>query len=473
MTVERILFAVLLGLILIGPLPWGAAPEHFAAAMAGLVLLLGASTAAAAAFGGISIPASLYKSWPVLALLAFAVGWTGVQATALPVQWVDTLSPKASAIWSALHQIQPNTSAHISVEPDRTLLRTLQGLSLVTLFALLLALANTHRRIRLLTYAIVVSGVLQALYGSVMTLTGLEWGFFAKKLSNVGVATGTFVNRNHLAGYLEMALAVGIGVLLGNRFSAPGKNWRILAVQTAALLLSAKVPLRIGLVIMAIGLVLTRSRMGNMGFASSLGIAGLVYLLLVRQSSRGVAVALWVSLVLVDMLFIGAHFGIEKVAERLQGTTATEVVNRVDLYDYLQPWIRDFRVAGSGAGTFYTAFPPYSGPEIKGVTYDYAHNDYFQFLGEFGLIGAAPLGLAAFLSMAAACRALHARHDELLRGLAFGALMGMTAIAIHSSVDFNLQIPANAQMFVSLMALAWLSLHGPSGAAHRRRQPAT
>lgn len=469
MTLDRVLFVALVGLILAGPLPWGAAPEFSAAAMTGFLLAIAAVFSTGAAFGSIQLPAGLGRSWPVVAVLIWTAGWTAFQSLALPASWVATLAPKSWAIWSALTKIQPDALPHISVEPHRTSLRALEGLSLAALFVLVISLANTHRRIRWLAYSIVISGVFQAFYGSAMTLSGIEWGFFAKKATNVGVATGTFVNRNHLAGHLEMALAVGIGVLLGNRFSAPGRNWRDLARQAAGLLLSAKAPLRIGLVIMAIGLVLTRSRMGNMGFASSLAIAGLLYLLLVRHSSRGVALTLWLSLILVDMLFIGAHFGIEKVAARLQNTSTTEVANRVDLYDHIQPWAHDHLISGSGGGTFYTSFPPYSGPETGTAFFDYAHNDYFQFLGEFGLVGAVPLGLAVIFSMITACRAMYVRHDDLLRGLGFGALMGMTAIAIHSAVDFNLQIPANAMLFVVLMALAWISAHGPHGIPRHRK----
>ncbi len=46
-----------------------------------------------------------------------------------------------------------------------------------------------------------------------------------------------------------------------------------------------------------------------------------------------------------------------------------------------------------------------------------------------------------------------------MRGISFAAIMGITAILIHSTVDFNLQIPANALTFMLLLAMAWLSLH--------------
>ena len=83
------------------------------------------------------------------------------------------------------------------------------------------------------------------------------------------------------------------------------------------------------------------------------------------------------------------------------------------------------------------------------------------------------LGGAVLLSLGVALRAQRQRHDRLMKGVALGAGMGMLALLIHSAVDFNLQIPANAALFVVLMALAWVSLyleHEP--AAHPAAAPA-
>jgi len=56
----------------------------------------------------------------------------------------------------------------------------------------------------------------------------------------------------------------------------------------------------------------------------------------------------------------------------------------------------------------------------------------------------------------------------LMRGIAFAAIMGIIAILIHSTVDFNLQIPSNAMMFMILLAMAWLALMLERRDQHRR-----
>ena len=56
----------------------------------------------------------------------------------------------------------------------------------------------------------------------------------------------------------------------------------------------------------------------------------------------------------------------------------------------------------------------------------------------------------------AALRAQFVRHNPLMRGFSFGAMMGIMSLMIHSTVDFNLQIPANALTFMLLLAFAWV-----------------
>lgn len=62
------------------------------------------------------------------------------------------------------------------------------------------------------------------------------------------------------------------------------------------------------------------------------------------------------------------------------------------------------------------------------------------------------------MSLAVALRAPWIRCDPLTRGISFACVMGVTSLLIHSRVDFNLQIPANASYFIVLLAFGWISL---------------
>ena len=85
------------------------------------------------------------------------------------------------------------------------------------------------------------------------------------------------------------------------------------------------------------------------------------------------------------------------------------------------------------------------------------HLSIDQIGAEVGLVGLSLLGLMVAMSFAVALRAQYLRRDPLMRGLSFAAIMGILTLMIHSSADFNLQIPANALTFMVVLAFAWIS----------------
>jgi hypothetical protein len=155
---------------------------------------------------------------------------------------------------------------------------------------LTLVLVRSKRRGLMVLHTLVLAGLLQAIYGSLMMLSGTEWGFFAPKEFGRGLATGTFVNRNHYANLLVMSLAAGFGLLLAqmNLRGASNMRQRLRSFLQAAL--GPKARLRIFMVITVIALVLTRSRMGNASFFAALTFVGLFALWRLREPSRPLVV---------------------------------------------------------------------------------------------------------------------------------------------------------------------------------------
>jgi O-antigen ligase len=332
----------------------------------------------------------------------------------------------------------------------------LLGASYTAGFFLTLVLVNSRGRLTQLLWLLVLSGSFQAVYGTLMVLSGLEWGFFVEKYVGRGVTTGTFVNRNHLAGYLVMCLAAGTGLLYAQISSAPGASARVRERlrRWLRLLLSSRLRLRVLLALMVIALVLTRSRMGNAAFFISLLFAGAMVQYAGQYFSRRLALLL-LSLVIVDMVILSRWFGFDRLLDRL-GSTEVQTEARTANLPQLLEYARDFWFTGSGGGSFYGVFPRYQEAATE-VVYLHAHNDYLQFLGELGLPGV--LLLAAFVALAlrSALTILRSRQSRLFHGVAFAVLMTIVWALLHASVDFNLQIPANAFTFVVLLALAWVA----------------
>jgi len=405
--------------------------------------------------GDVVPPFSLEAVANARVVMVLWLSWLAVVSLYLftwPVGIVEQISPETHRTWMLASGPQSGvTRLHLSLSPYDSAVFWYKSVAWVLLFALTLVLVRSRRRIRWLAVTIVAAGLVQAVWGGMEALT-----------TRSGIATGGYVNRNHLAGFLEMSLAVGIGLLIAQLGGTSVKGWRNRLGALFDLLLSPKAILRLSLVIMVIALVLTRSRMGNIAFFSSLLVAGSIALVLSRHATRS-TVILIASLLVVDVFLVGAWFGVDRVVERIEQTVEKADIASGDIgddrqlaYAHATTLVADYPALGAGPGSFHAVFPRYSGADVGGF-YDHAHNDYLQFAAETGWIGLGLLGLIVVLSLAEALRAQYRRHDPLMRGMAFAAVMGIVALLIHSWVDFNLQIPANSALFTVLLALAWIS----------------
>jgi O-antigen ligase len=401
--------------------------------------------------------AALRAAWPALALLVLWLGYLCLHWLPMPAAWVRVLSPQAAMVHAGADYLSPGRLITLSLDPHASFVFWLKSCAYAAAFALTLLLVHGRRRLAWLCGAIVASGLIQAFYGSLMHLAKVDMDILGMPIQHAAQASGGYVNRNHLAGLLEMSLAVGIGMMIAQLEDRPRRSWRDFLHDTATLLLSGKAMLRLVLVIMVVALVMTRSRMGNTAFFASLLVAGALGLVLSRHAPRG-TVLLIASLVAIDIAIIGTWFGVEQTMQRIAETTVQNVEERVDPAVYAVKIFEDYPPVGTGAGTFYTAYTRYRGHDIDAF-YDHVHNDYVQFLTETGAIGIGLMGLFVLAALACAVLAQVRRRDPLARGVAFGVVMGVAAIGIHSTVDFNLQIPANAFVFMILLALGWVALY--------------
>lgn len=456
---EKALYWALLALIVWLPVPLGsnrawawALMEVAAFTMLGLWLVLWARNR-------VVVEVPLRKSWPVFALLGAWVLLLILQIIPMPVSMVRALSPESARIHGLTSVLGVTKDwITISIEPHATQIALLKTLAYIAIFYLFLALVNNRERVQNAARVLVFAAVLHAIFGVLMHLLGTKQVVFGEELfAHDGSASGFYPNRNHFAGMLYMMLAIGIGLLIAGLADRKASSWKKVAANLIEWILSPKMLLRLSLCILVIALTTTHSRMGNTAFFASLLIAGAIGIALSKHATRNVVVLL-VSLVVLDLAIVGSWFGVEKLVKRLEETTVQNVQEREEPAAYAVGIIEDYPVFGSGAGSFYVTFPKYR-PETIPLFYDYAHNDYAQIASETGVVGFGLLGLVVAITLGVALRAQAVRRDPLMRGMSFAAIMGITAILIHSWVDFNLHIPANAVFFMVLLALGWISLY--------------
>lgn len=463
---DLILFISLLIVFFCAPLPLGSDRGWAYLALTGLCLILLASYLTIHfikdCFNSAVYPS--LKTDPAIYLILGLGIWFFIQASLpIPLSLLATIAPVTHDIYATayngLNIADLKSTAVISLDKGQTYNKALLTLACFSVVYLMGKLINTPQRLKMFCYVIVYSGVFQAVFGVLMTLTGKEYLFFTPKTSYIGHATGTFVNRNSLAGYIEMTLSVGVGALLAIR-KASVKNayhWRGILQLVIETLLSQVALLRGLLIAMVIGLLMTHSRMGNAAFFNALLLTGTIAALSSTHFRKKGFYLLLISIVLVDIFLIGTLFDLDVVINRIENTVASKE-DRDEVVRSAMHMIPDFWLTGSGAGTFAYIFPFYKQQFIPGL-YDLAHNDYLQIFLEAGILGTSLLLIYLLFAIIRSLKLLRNGENRLSRSIGFAVLMAVLSLLIHSAVDFNLQIPANILLFVAVLTLPWVALN--------------
>ncbi len=153
-----------------------------------------------------------------------------------------------------------------------------------------------------------------------------------------------------------------------------------------------------------------------------------------------------------DIIAIGSLFGIDKLQQRYAETSFAAETRDEVISDSL-PAVADAPWFGHGGGCFYTVFPSYQPGYYHGF-YDHAHNEYLQFAIELGLPLTLLLGVWLLWLLWLNLRTMRSKQNKLSRGIAFGCSVAIVHMLIHNLVDFNLQAPANALLFITVLCLS-------------------
>lgn len=311
-------------------------------------------------------------------------------------------------------------------------------------FLFLAVVNNLHRQehVQIIALTLIFLAMAIAFYALYQYFTGTNrvWGFVSPYKNR---ASGTYISPNHLAGFLEMILPLGLAFTLTSRLKAP---MRILAGYASLVILA--------------GIAVTVSR--GAWISTTLTIIVFFLVLLFHKKHRLPAI------IVLSVLAVGAILIIPKAMTlrlRFDRMLASHELNQNLRYSLWEPawqmW-RENPVWGVGPGHFDSLFRAYR-PEDVQLQPDWVHNDYLNTLTDWGVTGTL-IVLAAWVLLAiGAAQTFHAvrpqSSDLSLAGgsnkfaFTLGAALGLLAILFHSFVDFNMHIPANAILCVSLMAL--------------------
>ena len=354
-------------------------------------------------------------------------------------------------------------SRSLSLDPYATRLVLVQVTSLLIYFAATLIFIDTPRRLRTLTRTIIIFGFLLAMFGLTQSFTSDGTKVYWFRQLTQSTAFGPFINRHHFAGYMELTLALPLGLLFSGSIEAHKRPLYAFAAM-----------------LMGVALIMTNSRGGIISLAAEILFLVVIAGFGLRREHQErakrikaiiIRTALAVGMVIV--LIVGAvAFGGADVFNRLLGTTnaADPTTGRSHYWSVTLDVIKTNPILGSGLGSLgviYTRFDTRNGM----YRLEQAHNDYLQTLSDGGIVGAI-LGLTFLILLFRKAFIRRNTDDKFRRGVATGALAGCFAVLVHSAFDFTLHTTSNALLFLILAAMATLDhrVDESSGGRRRRRK---
>lgn len=372
------------------------------------------------------------------------------------------LVPLPRALWTALpgHVIyqqlmqDAGIAVHdwlpVSVVPDASRASLLAGLPLVAAF-MAGYLSRLHQLRHLLAFIVLIA-FSQVLLG-LMQIAGGEGSTLYFEANVFGRPVGTFANPNHLANFLAMALSAYICLARHNilnpeaQSGAPGAHFT--TRHRVALWVT-------GATVLVIGILMTRSRgAATTGLPAGFLAAGLALLASRHRPGWRATLLLGVAIVAVAIALIGCNSLLSRVSS---GDLASSVSFRSLLTTSTLAGAREFWPLGAGWGSYGAVYPRFQPVQIAGFA-DYAHNDYAQMLFEGGifslLLGTCFLWPAGSRALELSLVAIRARSLNPEQTTAALCGLGLLGFLVHSLIEFNMHIPANA-MVGALLAGAFL-----------------
>lgn len=252
--------------------------------------------------------------------------------------------------------------------------------------------------------------------------------------SHLGHPVGLFVNRNHNAAL--MLVAMPVSAALAATQIARGQSqgaWLVASISQ--------------IIVFAVIVVGTTSRMGlvllPVVFAASL------MLLLHRRPPRRLIVLAIVALAAVAGAVL-ADERVHRVIGRFSGLSDA----RFDYWNDIQ-WALDYYgLVGTGFGTFVPVYK--SAESLEAVvpqTINHAHNDYLELLLEGGIPAVVLMLAFAALLTVALLRSFRGKFHPKQSAATAAAVVGITILLAASAVDYPLRMPALSAAFVLFCTL--------------------
>jgi O-antigen ligase len=453
-TCNKIVEYGILGLIVFSPLPAGSVYEWSVLVIQLAVLIMLAAYIIMKEKPQIDNSLAAVIKWLKYIYIAFFI-FVLIQFLLFPIKLVQIFSPNTYN-YQKLYTVDFSNMKFMSLSliPSYTFQKGLELLSYFLLgFLVLKTIRNRHQILRIWVVLISV-GVFEAFYGLFELYNKNPRILFYKKVYNLDSVTGTFVNRNHLSGYLEMIIPLAIGLLIA-RINISSQS--SLTLREKLLMLQERgfaqnLIIFFAVIVMAMAIIFSKSRSGLfillITFVLFFGLVT-IYFEIYPLNKKWIKNGLKIAFLLI--IFFCFYFGINETLKRF---SLDELLHeeRPIYWAYSLRMFSYYPLMGTGLGTFGALAPNLErAPGLMAIVH--AHNDYLEYLSELGSIGFVLLFGSIFFMVIIAFIIWRKRRHPDVKGLALGGIISLICILTHSLTDFNLHIPANMVLFSVVLPL--------------------
>ncbi|HVF31073.1 MAG TPA: O-antigen ligase family protein [Pyrinomonadaceae bacterium] len=340
-------------------------------------------------------------------------------------------------------------SQALSLDPYGTRFFVLHLIIYLIFFSSALVYVQGGRRLNSIAATIVIFGAALAFFGILQRLS-IPDAIYGLRETPQAIPFGPFVNQHHFAALMLMTSGVALGLLFG---SGAGRERKIFVALAAG--------------IMGMAIVFTGSRGGLIGFLFVVAFAAVTSFVRKRDEAgnddddaigtraRNMlvvgAAGLLVLFVAASVLFLGGQDSLLR-GIGLQYSQDDVTSGRLHFWGVAWQIFLGNPVLGAGLNSFGVAFSHFDTWNGR-FRVENAHNDYFQMLADGGVLGFACVAIFVVLLLKRGITAIGNRSDGLRRSIVVGAMAGCVGILVHSFLDFPLRTPANAFVFLLLVAL--------------------
>jgi len=366
------------------------------------------------------------------------------QMLPLPTGLVKLLSPRTYEVRSVLSFEPLASNIPVSFVPFLTQIEFLKWLTLTGLFFFLLFWKLPNRDLIQSFFPIVMLvGAGESLYGMFEFFSGHRHILHLDMQASA--VTGTFINRNYFAGYLLMVIPLSMGYLFyreareGRHFM--GWRHRLSSLDGKTMLIA------FGIVVVILGLLFSASRMGIASLLLSVTLMSFIF----RNPQKARRFSRSIVLIFGLAILWATWIGLDAVISRFF-TTSEDLRTRLEFWSSTIRILKDYPLLGTGLGTFLQVFPMYRTLHVRGLV-THAENDWLQLTSEVGILGMGLLVILfiiLFYKAVSKIRSLSYWEGEKYIGM--GGMVGTLALMLHSLVERNVQVPANAFLYTFLWA---------------------